>query len=623
MRTAILLMLAFTALVVACSTRGEVPITDPTPDLEATVQAAVAAALPTETPTLTPNIDATVAARMAATLTAAPLPTTTPTLAPTWTPIPTWTPEPTWTAEPTATATPIPVPNPTPSPTPVATPTRTPTPVPTVRPDPELSEMISRIRPSVVRISGNRSLGTGVVFEVDQQTAYILTNYHVIESNARLRVTVEDTHTYDASVVGFNAAQDLAVVSICCGSFEALSMGNASALQVGDEVVAIGYALGIEGPATVTRGIVSAVRFDRSLGAQVIQTDAPINPGNSGGPLLSLGGKILGINTYKSVELGVEGLGFAISAVTVQQTLPTLRSGQPIPTPSATSRPAATPTARPAGPGDWGPSSGELWHDPTDGFIETEYAGVSISDVVVEATFVNPYSASSNSWDYGFILRQPRGDQSFLQFVVSSNRRWAVKAGADAPYDQLSGGTLSRLRTGAGERNQLMVVAIGQRGWFFVNGDFVAAVDLSNTVHEGDVAVITGAYQGDEVAGSVTRYEGFFGHQLSRQYGPASGKLVAEEQGKVGQHRSGVWARDLVVEAEFVNPQGSDWSYGFLVRNPEFNRLEVIGLDDNGWWFHKTRSVTDDDYYGNCLRLSEGITKAWRHQPPAGDRGAG
>ena len=55
-------------------------------------------------------------------------------------------------------------------------------------------------------------------------------------------------------------------------------------------------------------------------------------------------------------------------------------------------------------------------------------------------------------------------------------------------------------------------------------------------------------------------------------------------------------ARDLLVEAEFVNPQGSDWSYGFLIRNPEHNHLEVIGLTDKAWWFHRTRAVGDDEY---------------------------
>ena len=460
---------------------------------------------------------------------------------------------------------------------------------PTVQPNPALSEMVRRVRPSVVRIArGQFRLGTGVIFEVDQQTAYILTNYHVVENNARLRVTVEDTHTYDASVVGFNAVRDLAVVSICCGSFTALTLGDASALEVGDEVVAIGYALGIEGPATVTRGIISAVRFSSGLDAEVIQTDAPINPGNSGGPLLSLDGEVLGINTFKAAELGVEGLGFAISVVTVQQTLPALRSGQTLPTPLPTAGPAATPTARPAGMGDWGPSSGELPHNPNDGLIKTAYADVSIADMVVEATFVNPYSASTASWDYGFILRRNQ-DEPFLQFVVSGNRSGEVLKGVNAPYDRLDLGTVNGLRTGAGEKNHLMAVVIGERGWFFVNDVFVAEVGLRDLTHAGDVAVITGAYIGDVVAGAVTRYENFTGRQLTRQYGPAHGKLEREDQGLIPYHPSDVSARDLVVEAEFVNPDDRVWSYGFSIRNPEFDRLDVVVLAYTKQWFHYTR----------------------------------
>ncbi len=455
--------------------------------------------------------------------------------------------------------------------------------------------MIGRIRPSVVRISGNNSVGTGVIFEVDQQTAYILTNYHVVENNARLRVTVEDTHAYDATVVGFNAVRDLAIVGICCGSFTALTLGDAPALDVGNEVVAIGYALGIEGPATVTRGIISAVRFSSGLDAEVIQTDAPINPGNSGGPLLSLDGEVLGINTFKAAELGVEGLGFAISVVTVQQTLPALRSGQTLPTPLPTAGPAATPTARPAGMGDWGPSSGELPHNPNDGLIKTAYADVSIADMVVEATFVNPYSASTASWDYGFILRRNQ-DEPFLQFVVSGNRSGEVLKGVNAPYDRLDLGTVNGLRTGAGERNHLMAVVIGERGWFFVNGDFIAEVDLGNVMHYGDVAVITGAYTGDEVAGAETRFEGFTGRELRREYGPTLGQLEERDDGVINHHWSQVWARDFVAEAEFDNPEGGDWSYGFIVRNPEFDRLEVIGITDESWWFHKTHDVGDDKY---------------------------
>ena len=602
-RISSLLALTLAVLLAGCATGSGDPIPSPTLNLEATVQAAVAAALPTETPTPTPDIDATVAARMAATMTAMPRPTPTPTLAPTWTPVPTWTPEPTWTAVPTATstATPTPIPTPTYTPIPVPTSTYTPTPMPTLTASPEieLSDMVKQTRPAVVRISSYSGTGTGVIFDMVGQTAYIVTNYHVVESQAFVDVTVRDSTTYRGTVLGVDTVRDLAVVSICCGSFTALAFGDAATLEIGDEVVAIGYALGLEGSATVTRGIVSAVRFDSRYGAQVIQTDAPINPGNSGGPLLSLDGKVVGINTfgYDETRSGrpVEGVSFAISAATVQETLPALRAGSSelASTPVPTSRPTSAPS--PAGDYTWGPLSGGLQHNPSDDFIETEYAGVLISDLVVEATFINPYSASTDPWDYGFILRN-RADVPFLQFVVSSNRQWAVMTGTDAPYDRLGGGTLSRLETGAGGRNHLMVVAIGQRGWFFVNGDFIADVDLGSVTNSGDVAVITGAYTGDVVAGAVTRYEDFTGRQLHKQYGPADGNLAKEKDGGISEHWTGVWTRDLVAEAEFVNPPGSNWSYGFVIRNPEYDRLEVIGFANTGWWFHYTKDVGDYDY---------------------------
>ena len=214
---------------------------------------------------------------------------------------------------------------------------------------------------------------------------------------------------------------------------------------------------------------------------------------------------------------------------------------------------------------------------------------------MVEATFVNPYSAASNSWDYGFILRQERNGRA-IHFQVTSDRRWYLAwREAAAENQRVGGGTIATFDTSAGGRNHLRVVAIEERGWLFVNGEFVSSLDLSAVTGAGDVAVITGGFTGNEMAGAVTRFENFQGDRFARPYGPVDGKLENEE-GKVASHQSGVRARDLLVEAEFVNPQGSDWSYGFLIRKPEYNHLEVIGLTDKAWWFHRTRAVGDDEY---------------------------
>ncbi len=456
----------------------------------------------------------------------------------------------------------------------------------------------------MVRIDTSSGGGTGVIFETRGQTGYVITNHHVVDGAAWVNVYVNDASAFSGSVRGVDPVRDLAVVTICCGRFHTLQFGDSSRLEPGDEVVAIGYALGLSGQATITRGIVSAIRYDPRHMSDVIQTDAAINPGDSGGPLLSTSGKILGINTYgyDETEGGrpVEGLNFAISETTVRQQIPALRadSSQPTPTPTLVWPTTISPVLNSY---EFGPISGELRHGPTDHFIKTKYANVSIVDMVAEATFINPYSGASNSWDYGFILRNTQ-DFPFVQVVVDNYGRWALITGDDAPYNEVATGPLKRFNTNAGGRNHLRVVAIRDRGWLFVNGDFVSTLDLSSVTHAGDVAVITGAYTGDEQPGAVTRYENFQGNRLTKQYGPASGEL-RPEPGGIGDHRSGVWTRDSIAEAEFMNPRGSDWYYGFLIRAPVFNRLEVIGLTDEGWWFHQSRNVGDDEY----TEVAEGL----------------
>ena len=506
----------------ACTAESPTPVPTATRDIEATVQAA---ALPTATPTPTPDIDATVEARMAATLAAIPTPTLVPTATPTPTPLQRLLPrqhlgQPVLPRRQRLGQTATPTPRPTPTKDPAAS----------------LSVMVKQVRPAVVRIQTSSGSGSGVIFETQGRTGYVVTNHHVVEGEVQVSVIVNDSTTYSGSVLGTDSVRDLAVVSICCGSFQALPFGNAAALQPGDEVVAIGYALGLPGQATVTRGIVSAVRYDSTHRSDVIQTDAAINPGNSGGPILSVSGEILGINTFRYDESQsgrpTEGLGFAISGTTVQQQVPTLRASPPAPTPTPTRRPTATPV--PGQTSDFGPTSGELRRDPSDGFIKTEYANVSIADMMVETTFVNPYSAASNKWDYGFIFRRENTGPA-IHFAVTSDRRWYLgwRETSNADTQRVGGGTLKTFDTGAGGRNHLRVVAIKERGWLFVNGEFVSALGLLDVTGAGDVAVMTGAFTGNQVAGAITRFENFRGNRLSRRYGPADGKLE-KEPGKVG-----------------------------------------------------------------------------------------
>ena len=224
---------------------------------------------------------------------------------------------------PTSTQAPIPPQNTSPTPTPVPTPTQTPTPVltptQTLTPTPTttqtltpltLEQVIANSKPAIVRIlDGDETVGTGFVYKTIENQAHIITNEHVVDGISQPSVQISDGTTYTASILGTDAIRDIAVLNICCSdTFKSLPL-DFDIPDQGTRIIAIGYALGFEGDPTITQGIVSAFRFHKGYGVNVLQIDAPINPGNSGGPILTTKGKD-GIVTFKFG--GLEGLGFAL-----------------------------------------------------------------------------------------------------------------------------------------------------------------------------------------------------------------------------------------------------------------------------------------------------------------------
>jgi S1-C subfamily serine protease len=163
-------------------------------------------------------------------------------------------------------------------------------------------------------------LGTGFVVRSD---GVVVTNEHVIQGAQRVTVTLPDEdRTVDAEVVATDAEHDLAVLRADATGLPAVPLGSSADLLLGQQVVALGYALGLEGGPTVTSGIVSSL--DRTIQVQdpnspdgartytdVLQTDAAINPGNSGGPLIDLAGRVVGIDSAGSSQ--AENIGFAIA----------------------------------------------------------------------------------------------------------------------------------------------------------------------------------------------------------------------------------------------------------------------------------------------------------------------
>ncbi len=207
--------------------------------------------------------------------------------------------------------------------------------------------------------------------------AYVLTNYHVVEDVEEVEVEVEGVSTYTATRLGFDAYKDLAVLEVCCGTFHALPLQDSDSIAVGAEVIAIGYPLGIAGSPTVTRGIVSAYRYDDNYRSWVIQTDTSINPGSSGSPLLLSNGEVAGINTFYIRDrngTAIEGVNFAISSQSIRDSLPGLKEGEQISLPT----PAPTPIPTQAGTG-WQeythPHSGLALEVPTDWAIDGREEG--------------------------------------------------------------------------------------------------------------------------------------------------------------------------------------------------------------------------------------------------------
>ena len=163
--------------------------------------------------------------------------------------------------------------------------------------------------------------GSGIIVGKNDDELLIATNYHVVEGADTLSVAFTDGNAVEASVKGFDEERDLAVVSVSLDDVEddtmdAISIANIGSsddLKVGEQVVAIGNALGYG--QSVTTGIISAVDREVTIDdttATLLQTDAAINPGNSGGALFNMKGEVIGINSAKYASDEVEGMGFAI-----------------------------------------------------------------------------------------------------------------------------------------------------------------------------------------------------------------------------------------------------------------------------------------------------------------------
>lgn len=209
-----------------------------------------------------------------------------------------------------------------------------------------ITKVVDKVAPSVVSIVTNttrqtlfgasqgQAAGTGIILSKD---GYILTNNHVVASATKIEVVATDGTTYDeVEVVGADPLNDISYLKIKnAKDLQPAELGDSSTLRIGQQVVAIGNALG-QYQNTVSSGIISGKGRPITAGSEggdsgesltdLLQTDAAINPGNSGGPLLNYSGQVIGINT--AVASNAEGIGFAIPVNATKGTLKGVLAGK-------------------------------------------------------------------------------------------------------------------------------------------------------------------------------------------------------------------------------------------------------------------------------------------------------
>lgn len=187
-------------------------------------------------------------------------------------------------------------------------------------------EVVKRLTPSIVQIVTetlamgvfnqpvpSKGVGTGIILDTN---GHIMTNNHVVEGAQQITVALESGTNLTARLIGTDPTTDLAVIKVDSSELHPAILGNSSELQVGEDVIAIGHALGLPGGPTVSKGVVSALGRTIDTDAlttivDLIQTDAEINPGNSGGALVNNHAQVVGINT--AIIQSGRGIGFAIN----------------------------------------------------------------------------------------------------------------------------------------------------------------------------------------------------------------------------------------------------------------------------------------------------------------------
>lgn len=438
----------------------------------------------------------------------------------------------------------------------------------------DFTPAVAQVLPSVVQVLTPEGMGSGVIVQTyPKGGALALTNDHVIHGCSPISIQADDDQTYPAKVVGASETHDVALLVVCCSdAFRAARLGDSGNLQPGVPLFAVGYPTG-PGP-SITDGVLSRI-YREDSGREIIQTDAAINPGNSGGPLCLQNGDVVGINTFYKEPRDSTGeplyrYGFAVSSATICELFPYLK---------AQSRFGRTPNPT----REWESSSRSRSTKGAPAFRDSNTsvadADLSVENFFAVAEFKKPSEETVGAWGCEFRFRYV-GRNKFHTITVHGDRVWIHSVREGSEVDRvLNSGKSSALRRRNHESNELRLVALGDTGWFFLNDNYVAELNLSNGPPKGNIRA-TGMsteviFQANGAVGSA----------------PRSGHLL-HSKGSISLHPFNVSVTDFIASATFEAPYTDDvgdWDCGIAFRKYTHNSFQAFTIDSDGRWLYEIR----------------------------------
>ncbi len=250
-----------------------------------------------------------------------------------------------------------------------------------------------------------------------------------------------------------------------------------------------------------------------------------------------------------------------------------------------------------------GPLNGAIAHED-DSLIETEYLEISPADFILQATFENPFGAADGRWDAGIIFRQAGGDDE-LRLVFRSDGVWNLNNRVDSEDNFLAEGDLSAyLDSSANGENEVVLVALADVGYFFLNGNLVSFLTFDGRVNTGNIAIGTGFYSSDEVAGESTGYRNLTVWSANPLFGPRSNQLDHVDDGLIKVRPAEINQFNFIADAVFVNPYPtsvSSWDIGLSFRETAYDSQMWLVVGSDGNW----RLI--DRVSGEDIDLDEGL----------------